>query len=213
LIYGAPGVSKTTTALRYENDHWNSDRQCAHYVNLLGVTTPTSMLEMIAERVHPPSCAGSYRNVVMMRALADRLREGDLIILDECQSLRPDALDSVRFFLDEAGVGLVLMGNELVFSTIAGKNRRAMFAQLHSRVGMKLHLPHATEADADAVLRSFGVSDGTGREYGRQLALGPLALRGLVTVLGQARIVAAAKNRALDRQVMYATAKALGLDE
>lgn len=209
LIYGAPGVSKTTTALRYVRDH----RGDAYHVNLLGVVTPAAMLQMIAECVYPPALAGSYRNAAVTRALVNHLRSDQLLMLDECQSLCPDALNLVRFFLDEAGVGLVLMGNEMVFSTIAGKNRRAMFAQLHSRVGMKLHLPHPTEADADAVLKSFGVSDGAGREYGRQLALGPLALRGLVTVLRQARIVAIEKKRELDHQLMYAVASALGLSD
>ncbi len=210
LIYGAAGVSKTTTALRYVQDKRPT---AAYHVNLLGVATPTSMLVVIAECVYPSALADSYRKVALMRSLVYHLRPGDLLILDECQSLRPEALDLVRVFLDEAGVGLVLMGNEMVFSTIAGKHRHAMFAQLHSRVGMKLHLPHPTEADADAVLKSFGVCDGAGHEYGRQLALGPLALRGLVTILRQARIVAIEKKRALDHQLMYAVASALGLND
>ncbi len=209
LVYGAAGVSKTTTALRYVQDK----RPTAYHVNLLGVATPTSMLVVIAERVYPSALADSYRKVALMRSLVYHLSPGDLLILDECQSLRPEALDLVRVFLDEAGVGLVLMGNEMVFSTIAGQHRHAMFAQLHSRVGMKLHLPHPTEADADAVLKSFGVCDGAGREYGRQLALGPLALRGLVTILRQARSYALEKKRALDHQLMHSVASALGLSD
>src|SRR5258708_3364226 len=180
LIYGAPGVSKTITASRYQRGHGD-----AYHINLLGVAAPGSMLQMIAARVYPPAGFGSYRTAPLMRVLEGHLRPGELIILDECQGLRPDALDLVRFLLD-VRVGLVLMGNEMVFSTIAGKNRRAMFAQLYSRVGMKLHLPRPTEEDADAVLRRYGVSGGAGREYGRQKEIGPLALRGLVTILRQA---------------------------
>lgn len=207
LIYGAPGVSKTITASRYQREHHND----AFHINLLGVATPASMLQMIAERIYPPAGFGSYRTAPLMRVLESHLHPGELIILDECQGLRPDALDLVRFFLD-IHVGLVLMGNESVFSTIAGKNRRASFAQLHSRVGMKLHVPHPTEPDADAVLRSYGVSGGSGRDYGRQIALGPLALRGLVTILRQARIFAIEEKRALDYDVMWSVAVALGLE-
>ncbi len=116
LVYGGAGVSKTTTAERYQRDH-----RGAYHVNLQGVVTPSAMLVTVAERVYPPALAGSYRNVAIMRSLTYHLRPGELIILDEAQSLRADALDSVRFLLDDAGVGLVLMGNDHVFSAIAGK--------------------------------------------------------------------------------------------
>jgi hypothetical protein len=119
----------------------------------------------------------------------------------------------MRFFLDEGGIGLCLLGNELVYSTISGRNARAHFAQLSSRIGLRLHLPHPTEADADVVLRSFGVLDGAGRDYGRDLALGPGGLRQLTQVLKQARIAAAATKRALDHRLMHAAASALGLTE
>lgn len=212
LIYGGAGVGKTTAAARYVNDHQEYGKT-AYHINLLGVKSPAAMLHTIAEGVRAPISVGAYRNVSLMRALADHLGSGDLLILDEAQSLRPDALDAARFFLDSRNIGLVLMGNELIFSTIAGKNRRAVFAQLHSRVGMRLHLPHSTEADADAVLSAWGVSESSGRDYGRQVALGPGGLRQLAQVLRQARIAAIATRRALDHQLMHAAASALGLTD
>lgn len=212
LIYGAPGVSKTTTALRYaKNHHPVSHEHAAHYVNFLGVKSSASMLHTIYEAVPTRSYIDRYRNATLMRSLAECLGPGALLILDEAQSLRPDALDSVRFFLDETGIGLCLLGTELVYSTISGKNGRAHFAQLSSRIGLRLHLPHPTEADADAVLKAWGVPDGAGRDYGRQLALGPGGLRQLTQVLRQARIAAAATKRALDDRLMHAAASALGL--
>lgn len=210
LIYGGAGVGKTTAAARYAAEHREYGKT-AYHINLLGVKSPAAMLQAIAEGTHARAAVGAYRNVSLMRALADHLGSGDLLVLDESQSLRPDSLDMVRFFLDERGIGLVLMGNELIWSSVAGKNRRAMFAQLHSRVGMRLHLPHPSEADADAVLSAWGVSDKSGRDYGRQLALGFGALRQLVLVLRQARIAAIATKRAVDRQLMHAAASALGL--
>lgn len=212
LVYGGAGVGKTTAAARYAQEHSERGRT-AYHVNLLGVTTPSSMLHTIADGVNSPAAFGAYRNVSLMRELSYVLGAGDLLILDEAQSLRPDALDMVRFFLDEHGVGLVFCGNELVFSTIAGKNRSAIFAQLHSRVSMRLHLPRASEADADAVLSSWGVSDSAGRNYGRQIAVGPGGLRQLVMVLRQARIAAAAMGRALDHQLIHAAANALGITD
>lgn len=212
LIYGGAGVGKTTAATRYANEHCGLGQR-AYYINLHGVKTPPQMLHTIADSVNSPAYLGAYRNVSLMRALTEYLNPGDLLILDESQSLRADALDMVRFFLDSGGVGLALLGNELVFSAIAGKNRRAMFAQLHSRVGMRLHLPHPTEADADAVLSAWGIVDDPGRDYGRQLALGPGGLRQLTQVLRQTRIAAAATKRVMDHRLMHAAANALGLTD
>lgn len=210
LAYGGAGVGKTTAATRYADEHREYGK-AAYLINLLGVKTPTQMLHTIAEGIRAPASMGAYRNVSLMRALGEYLNSSEMLILDESQSLRPDALDILRFFLDSSGVGLALLGNELVFSAIAGKNRRAMFAQLHSRVGMRLHIPHPTEADADAVLAAWGIVDGPGKDYGRQIALGPGGLRQLAQVLRQTRIAAAATKRAMDHQLMYAAASALGL--
>lgn len=212
LAYGGAGVGKTTAALRYAEGHREYGKT-AHYVNMHAVVTPTAMLNTLAETIRLSASFGAYRNVSLMRSIADHLAPGDLLILDESQSLRPDALDMVRFFLDTRGVGIALLGNELVFSAIVGKNRRAMFAQLHSRVGMRLHIPHPTEEDADAVLKAWGVNGGAARDYGRQLALGPGGLRQLTQVLRQARIAAAAKQRVMDNELMYSAACALGLTD
>jgi DNA transposition AAA+ family ATPase len=210
LGYGGAGVGKTSAAARYAKEHWEFDNKAFH-INLHCVQTPTAMLHAIADAINAPGRFGAYRNLSMRQVIADTLSSRNLLILDEAQSLRPDALDMVRYFLDECGTGICLLGNELVFSSIAGKNRRALFAQLHSRVGMRLHLPHSTEADADAVLASWGVTGGTGRDYGRQIALGPGGLRQLCQVLRHARIAAAATKQALDQRLMYAAANALGL--
>ncbi|MBI3043580.1 MAG: AAA family ATPase [Betaproteobacteria bacterium] len=214
LIYGAPGVSKTTTAARYVEERdprWHE--RGAYHINLLGVKSSASMLQTIHAVIRTPRYIDAYRNVTLMRSLANCLEPGSLLILDEAQSLRPDALDAVRFFLDERDVGLVLMGNEIVYGAIASKSARAHFAQLSSRIGLKLHLPHPTEADADAVLKAWGVTDDAGREYGRKIALGPGGLRQLAQLLRHARTAAAATRRSLDHRLMHAAASALGLIE
>lgn len=212
LIYGGAGVGKTTAAKVYASAHWEHGK-AAYYINMHGVKSPAAMLQTIAEGMGAHSALGAYRNVSLMQSLADRLMPGELLICDESQSLRHDALDLLRYFLDERNVGLVVMGNELVFSTIAGKNRRAMFAQLHSRVSMRIHIPQSTEADADKVLKQWGISEGAARDYGRQIALGPGGLRQLVKVLAQARIAHVATKRALDHRLLHAAASALGLTD
>jgi DNA transposition AAA+ family ATPase len=212
LVYGAGGVGKSTALMRYAEQHWERGRK-AYYFNLHGVKTPASMLQTIAQALDAPGAFGPYRNVSLLRVLADSLSPKDVLLADECSSLRPDALDLARHFLDESGTGLVLAGNELVYEVISGKNRRAQFSQLDSRVGMKIHLPHSTEADANAVLSAWGVADREGRQYGRQIALGVGGLRRLCRVLGLARVSAIAKRRQIDYELMHATTRVLGLDD
>jgi DNA transposition AAA+ family ATPase len=215
LIYGSPGVSKTTTAARFAREHParpdSFSSRPAYLINLLGVKTPTAMFYRIADCFGPPAGLSDLRNRNLLRWLTQCLHPGVLLILDECQTLDHDALDAARYFLDELHVGLVLMGNTLTYAKIAGKNARAQFAQLSSRIGLRLHIPHPTEADADAVLSSWGVSTGSGRDYGRQLASGPGGLRQMVQVLRQARIAAAATRQPLDHRLMHSAANALGL--
>jgi len=78
---------------------------------------------------------------------------------------------------------------------------------------MRLHIPHPTEADANAVLSAWGISDNSARDYGRQLALGPGGLRQLAHILRQAKIAAAATGLPLDHRLMHAAASALGLTD
>ena len=62
-----------------------------------------------------------------------------LLILDEAQHLMLPALESLRSIHDATACGLVLMGNEAVYSRLSGR-RSAEFAHLFSRVGMVLKL-------------------------------------------------------------------------
>jgi len=212
LVYGAGGVGKSTALIRYAEQHQKYGHQ-AHYFSLHGIKTPAAMLQAIAEVLRVPGAFGAYRNVPLLRALADALSPDEVLLADECSSLRPDALDLMRHFLDERGTGILLSGNELVYEVISGKNRRAHFSQLDSRVGMKVHLPHSTKADANAVLSEWGVADNEGRQYGQQIALGVGGLRRLCRVLRLARMSAIAKRRQIDYELMRATTGVLGLDD
>ena len=62
-----------------------------------------------------------------------------LLILDEAQHLMLPALESLRSIHDATACGLVLMGNEAVYSRLSGRHS-AEFAQLYSRVGSVLKL-------------------------------------------------------------------------
>jgi DNA transposition AAA+ family ATPase len=211
IIFGAAGVSKTTAARWYASQHRFKDDGSAYYITAARwIRSCAALLQSIAEAVGTSSHA--YRNDSLARATLSRMGRGDIIIVDEAQNLGPDALDGLRFFLDEGQIGIALSGNEEVYSRIAGKNRRAMFAQLSSRIGMRVHVPQPTEADVDAIVEAWGTTGKLEREFAQQIALGPGGIRQLVQVMRQAKVAATSTRRALDHRLMRASAAALGLE-
>jgi len=151
IIYGGAGVSKTTTAKRFA-DAQRPDEESRIYFATASkwARSSTAILQEIAAAIDPYLAARSYRNDSLARGILRKLGPGDLLVIDEGQHLDSDALDGIRFFHDEAEIGIAYLGNLEVWSRISGKGRRAAFAQLHSRVGMRLQIlaPQQTHAQA-----------------------------------------------------------------
>ncbi len=215
IIFGGAGVSKTTTALRYINDRRSTEKGRVYYVTAARwIRSPTAILQEIATEIDAYSAAlNAYRNDSLARGILRKLAPGDLLIIDEAQHLDADALDGVRYFHDEGRIGIAYLGNLEVWSRISGKGRRAAFAQLHSRVGMRLPIPQPLEGDADAVLEAWGIVGRNERRYAQQIASLPGGLRTLAQVLRQARIVARGMKRPVDQNIMRAAADSLGINE
>ena len=88
----------------------------------------------------PHERVGGKGGDVVFRMIVQRLQgTKGLLILDEAQHLMLPALESLRSIYDATECGLVLMGNEAVYSRLSGR-RSAEFAYLFSRVGMVLKL-------------------------------------------------------------------------
>ena len=131
-------------------------------------------------------------------AIMRRLRGAQaLIIVDEGQHLTPAQLDQLRAFHDQAGCGIALAGNEGVVGKIQGRNGSSEYAQLTSRVGMRLKLPKARSGDVAALLDAWSVEDEEVRRHLRALARLPGALRNMDRTLRLAKLVAAAEGRPL----------------
>lgn len=213
LIYGGAGVGKTQTAVQYTASRSFPTEGRAYYVTAARwIRSPAAILQAIAETIQSSLAAYAYRTDTLAKAVLNSLRSGDLIIIDESQNLNADALDGIRYFLDEGRIGICYLGNESVHSRISGKGRRAEFAQLASRVGMRLHIAVPREGDADVLLEAWGVSGRPERQYAQQIACRPGGLRSLVQVLRQARVIARGMKQAVDQRVMRAAADALAID-
>lgn len=213
LIYGGAGVGKTQTAVQYTGNRGYPTEGRAYYVTAARwIRSPTAILQAIAESIAASLAAYAYRTDTLAKAVLNNLHDGDLIIIDESQNLDADALDGVRYFLDEGRIGLAYLGNESVHSRISGKGRRAEFAQLDSRVGMRLHISVPREGDADALLEAWGISGRAERQYAQQIACRPGGLRFLTQVLRQTRVIARGMKQIVDQRVMRAAAESLSID-
>ena len=189
VVSGAAGVGKTSAARAY--------RAQAPNVWLLTaepcISTPRMMLDELAELLGVTESRSTHK---ISRALVERMRgTRGLLVVDEVQHLGTTTLDQVRTLHDLAGVGVVLAGNESVSSRIEGGSRRPEFAQLFSRVGMRVSRPRAARGDIDALLDAWGITAGAERKLVAAIARKPGALRGMTKVLRMAAMQARAAGQ------------------
>ena len=185
VVYGGAGTGKTVAARRYTSLQPN--------VWLATITAGARTIGPCLERValavgmrHIPS-----RSWRIESALVDRLRgTHGLVIADEAQHLDLRSLEALRGLHDAAGVGLALLGSELVYTRMTG-GRSASLAQLWSRIGKRVRLDKTISTDVDEMALAFGVSDPAARRAVRTMATSPVALRGVVKTLRLASLLAA----------------------
>lgn len=187
VIVGAAGVGKTTALNQYKAQTPN--------VWLATMTPSTAgvspmLRELCIEMGLDTRNAGELARAIERKARAS----GGLIIVDEAQHLSRPALEQLRSIHDRAGIGIVLAGNPAVLGRLEG-DRKAEFAQLFSRIGMKLTLTRPKAGDVTAILDAWGVTDTDESKLLATIAGKPGALRGLDKCMVLATMVAAGSGR------------------
>jgi DNA transposition AAA+ family ATPase len=97
-------------------------------------------------------------------------------------------------FLDQAGIGIALLGNETVYARLEGGTRAAQYAQLFSRVGMRLARPRALKGDIEKLLDAWEIGGREERALLLAIAKKPGALRNLTKVVRMAHMLAGAEG-------------------
>ncbi|MFZ5749072.1 MAG: AAA family ATPase [Pseudomonadota bacterium] len=187
------GLGKTTTARQYQ--------ACYSNVFLATMTPSTAgvnnMQIEVLEALGEPNAVGTPQK--LSRRIRERVKDlrNPLIILDEAQHLTEKSIDEARSWHDATGCGLALFGNIGVMQRIEGGSRKAAFAQLYSRIGMKVTRPLALQADADALAAAWGIGGAAELAHIRKVCMLPGGLRGATFMVELATMIAASEQTAL----------------
>lgn len=206
IVYGAAGVGKTTAIRRYQSEGRN-------VWSVTGSPTKRALepaLLAVAAALGLRGLNGGADQ--LSRDIAGRMYGSrGLLIFDEAQHLFEPALEELRSIHDACGVGVCLAGNEQVYSNLTGGGHRgAAFAQLFSRVGLRLHLPAPTREDVDAVIDAWGVKGHQELQFLRMLGEAEGGLRLLNQVLRSASREAEASGAAVTIDLLRAASRGVG---
>ncbi|AUG53907.1 AAA family ATPase [Thalassospira marina] len=185
IIAGGAGISKTTACEHYARTNRNV---------WLATMDPSSkgthgLLVELAEVMDV-----TEKHAARLAKAICRRVEGTkgLIIIDEAQHLTTEALDQVRSIYDRAHgtVGVALVGNEQVYARLEGNGRKAGFAQLFSRVGVRITQSQPRAEDMCALVKAWGITDKEEIRVLKAIARKPGALRGMMKTLQLATMLA-----------------------
>jgi hypothetical protein len=204
VVTGAPGTGKSSAACEYTRSNPNVWKLVAEP----SISTTRALLSAIAVllgaygRGSPDSMSNSIKQKLVGRR--------GLIIVDEAQHLTSGMLDQLRAFHDQCDVGVALVGNDAIVGRLEGGKHRAEFAQLYSRVGMRINRPKPRSADITALLDAWGVPAGEARERLRAVARYAGGLRNLNKCWRLAEMIARNEGRTLSADDVTLAWKRLG---
>lgn len=196
VIATGAGLGKTKSAENY--------RDCLPQVFLATMSPSTAGVNNM--QIEVLEALGERDAVGTPQKLSRRIRERvknlskPLIIIDEAQHLSEKAIEEIRSWHDATGVGIALLGNIKVMQQLEGGTRSAAFAQLYSRVSMRMIRPLPLQADADALAKAWKVEDEATLGLVRKIVGMPGGLRGGTMALELAWMMAAADQRPLAKE-------------
>jgi len=188
LIITPPGVGKTKAAKKFADSYAN--------VWLATVSPTTSrigpMLGVVAKAIGLGAIRGKANDISERICEYVEGRDG-LLIIDEVQEMTEKALNEVRRWNDQTGVGIALLGNDEVLNVVDRRNPK--LAQLWSRVSVTHEQKSAHPDDIAACLDAWGITGEAERNLLHRIGLSAGALREVTKTIKMADVMAAAAGR------------------
>lgn len=134
------------------------------------------------------------------RTIGNKLRRNGrhtLLAIDEAQNLTDQAVNQLRYFLDDYGVGIALIGNEELYGRFGGNDLKPAYAQLQSRFGLRFRRMQPLREDVDALLDAWNLDADVEdiRRLCQAIARKPGALRLVTKTLQLAGMYALGNHR------------------
>lgn len=209
-VYGASGVGKTKAIQHFSQ----------HRANVWLVTASPSratLSEILYEIALELRLNDAPRRKGTLSRLITRKIRGTtgLLIIDEADHLPYEALEELRIMQEEAEIGLVLVGNDKVYTRLKGGiSPHHEFARLWSRIAKNTSIQKSKKADTKAVAKAWGLEDEEVLAVMQSITETGGGLRTLTQTLRLAGMVAKGSNRAIDvNLITQARADLLGKTE
>jgi DNA transposition AAA+ family ATPase len=177
-IIGEPGVGKTRAVNAY------IERQKGAYLMTVNAVTGNALRDLLRELADLLGiyATGSIANI--LRKMLEYDLSGRVLIIDEAQNLKLQAIRELLNLHDHAGMSIVFCGNRDVLKRVNVEH--GPLAQISDRVGLREQIECIPAEDADAITNSFGVEGMDAYELARAIGL-RFKARALVRVLNAAR--------------------------
>lgn len=187
-IVGDPGTGKTAACDQYVATNPNAWKATSS-------PSKSRINPMLLSLVHAMGARGrQYGSSSVLSGMVREKLDGrrGLIIIDEAQHLAAESLEELRAIHDDTKVGLALVGNREVLSRVEGAAREAAFAQLYSRISLRLVIAAPAAGDVATLLDAWDVRTPKEREFLEKIALKPGGggVRSLTATLEYATILA-----------------------
>lgn len=151
LLSGAAGAGKTTALKHYVEETTGVIFITANSC----MTSASAILGAITEKM---GRTPKSKKQLLMKELVNALQGSNrLIIIDEADHLTFSALQALRNLNDEAGVGILLAGNDRIYNQMVCGVKSSEFDQLRTRIFARPKV--CNEYTIDEIKGIFGVDD------------------------------------------------------
>lgn len=190
----ASGLGKTIAVKHFRRCNTN-----VFYVKIAPSTSSIfGMQKAVLRALGVAGASGSPE--ALSRRIMDRLFSltNPLLVFDEAQHLTVKAIEEIRSWYDDtddddeslARVGISFFGDKRLLPQLEGANRSDLFAQIFSRISLRMVRLQALDGDIDALLEAWGVEDEKVVQEIHPIAKRPGALRNATWTLELATMLA-----------------------